>query len=76
MAHELGFNRTEIGRFHAKSAVKGVQAKTMLESWYSEAVCVSSLVRLSQCCYGDTEDCDTVTIHTIKNNKKLTSKTF
>lgn len=33
LAYELGFNRTEIGRFHTKSAEKSVQARSMLESW-------------------------------------------
>lgn len=33
LAYELGFNRTEIGRFHASSTEKSVQAKAMLESW-------------------------------------------
>ncbi|KAF3843352.1 hypothetical protein F7725_002201 [Dissostichus mawsoni] len=34
LAYELGFNRTEIGRFHTKSTEKSVQARTMYEkSW-------------------------------------------
>ncbi|XP_035532395.1 uncharacterized protein wu:fc50b12 isoform X1 [Morone saxatilis] len=35
LAYELGFSRTEIGRLHTKSAEKSVQARAMLESWYS-----------------------------------------
>lgn len=38
LAYELGFNRTEIRRFHTKSTEKSVQARTMLESWYSVSV--------------------------------------
>lgn len=33
LAYELGFNRTEIGRFQTKSTEKNVQARSMLESW-------------------------------------------
>lgn len=38
LAYELGFNRAEIGRFRMKSPEKHVQARTMLESWYSAYV--------------------------------------
>lgn len=34
LAYELGFNRTEISRFHTKSKEKCVQAGVMLENWY------------------------------------------
>lgn len=40
LAYELGFSRAEIGRFHARSADKSVQARTMLESWYAMCACV------------------------------------
>ncbi|XP_060910624.1 uncharacterized protein wu:fc50b12 [Labrus mixtus] len=34
LGYELGFSRTEIARFHAKSTEKTAQARTMLENWY------------------------------------------
>ncbi|XP_041067714.1 uncharacterized protein wu:fc50b12 [Carcharodon carcharias] len=37
VANELGFTRAEIGRFHAASMQKKVQAKKMLESWYEKS---------------------------------------
>ncbi|RVE58307.1 hypothetical protein OJAV_G00207850 [Oryzias javanicus] len=37
LAFELGFCRAEIGRFHARSADRIVQARTMLESWYERS---------------------------------------
>ncbi|KAM9851217.1 uncharacterized protein ACBR49_006516 [Aulostomus maculatus] len=37
VAYELGFNRTEISRFHIKSTEKCVQARAMLETWYERS---------------------------------------
>ncbi|XP_055014610.1 p53-induced death domain-containing protein 1 [Boleophthalmus pectinirostris] len=37
LAYELGFNRSEIAKFHSKSKGKKTQARAMLESWYEKS---------------------------------------
>ncbi|CAL9690389.1 unnamed protein product [Knipowitschia caucasica] len=48
LAYELGFNRSEIARFHTKHSDKRNQARAMLESWSEKSFEKSNKTKLLQ----------------------------